>query len=180
MPPERGDCIDYQQRVSTVSKLAQTSQVLKNAGRSFRMHDRERAGLTRIERGFDVRPLDRVTPLSAHDYGLASGAFYDVAHAFAEDTVNANHYFIAGLDDVYQSRFHAGASGRGDRNRHAVFCLEHVSKHLLDVVHALEKERIEMSEHRRRHCFENAIFNRARPRSQQHAPGRLKILVVSV
>src|SRR5205807_2577116 len=134
MSPERSDGIDDKQRASIVSQLAKTVQFLKHSRGGLGVNDRKRARLARIKRGFNVGSFDRATPLRPHQYGLSACALDYVAHAFAEDSVYADHHFIVRLDNVDERRFHAGASGRRNWNRHPIVSLKHISKHRLDVV----------------------------------------------
>src|SRR5262249_47034766 len=121
----------------------------------------------------------RLTPFGPHGHGAAAGALDDVKHAFAKDSVNADHDVVAGLDHVYKGRFHARAPGCGDRNRHSILSLEHVTQHFLNLVHATQELWIKVAEQWLSHCWQHANFNRARPRTQEDSPGRLKAFVRS-
>src|SRR6185295_11534482 len=141
------------------------------------MHDRKSLGFARIESRFDVLRIDRVSPLGAHDDGLPTSSPNNIGHPFTEDSVDADDHFIAGLDHVHEGGFHASASRGGNRNRYSIARFENISEHRLDVVHALQKKWVEVSEHRRGHRFEHAILDGTRPGAEEHTPGWLKLLV---
>ena len=84
---------------------------------------------------------------------------------------------LSRFNHVDERRFHAGTARRRDRNRYPVLSFKDIAQQRLHVVHATQKERIEMSEHWRGHGREDAVIDRARPRAEQQALGRLESFV---
>ena len=68
-----------------------------------------------------------------------SAAFRDVAQADAKVAVPTDQHRIARLDDVGTRRLHGSSASGRDRYGHRVLGVEHLSQHLADVIHDLEK-----------------------------------------
>ena len=110
---ERGHAVDEQQRVA-LAAAPSGSTSLRTPGRRLGVDDRDHL------RAADARSssacgIDRLAPrrLDPHDLGAAPGR--DVAHAFAEHAVHADHDDVARLDDVDERGLHAGRPGAADR-----------------------------------------------------------------
>ena len=131
------------------------------------MNQSQRARPARFKRDFDLVWIDCFAPLRFDHHRTAAGAFDDVAHPRSKNSVDTHDDFITRFDHVDERRFHAGTAGGRDRNRHPVLSFKDVAQQRLHVVHATQKERIEMSEHWRGHGREDAVIDRARPRAEQ-------------
>jgi hypothetical protein len=116
--------------------------------------------------------LDRLAPghVDAHDLGPASVG--DVAHAGAEDAVDADHDGVARLHDVHERRLHARRPGPGDRERHRVRGSEDGAQPGAGLVEDVDECRIEMPEHRARQRLDGLGIGVAGTRSHEHAVGQ--------
>ena len=79
--------------------------------------------------------------------------------SFAEESVDEDRQFRAGIDEVGNGGFHARASRSGDHQRAGILGSEHRAQAVAHVVKYLIKERIEVSDQRFGHGFINAGFH---------------------
>ena len=125
MPAERRDGVDEQQRVGVAAARA-------SGAISFSTPVDVSACTTATRRACGWRALGVEQPLrverapprrvDAHDLGAAAPR--DLAHALAEDTVDADDHGVAGLEQVDEARLHAGRAGTADRQRQRVLRAE--------------------------------------------------------
>ena len=97
-----------------------------------------------------------------------------LADAVAEEAVGEEREFAAGLGEVGDGGFHAGAAGAGERHVELVLRRERISEQRADFIRDLEEERVEMADHRLRHGLVDARRHHDSDRGQRggaSAPG---------
>src|SRR5712692_2822926 len=116
-----------------------------------------------------------VTPLGLHDDWPRPAALDDIDHTAAEDAVDSDHYFIARLNQVHQTGFHAGAAGAGDRQGVGVLGLEDKSQQILGLVHQTNELRVKVPHQRCGQRPEHAGVDIARTWAKQDTSRRSKL-----
>jgi hypothetical protein len=113
-------------------------------------------------------------------HGLSTGitrpppALDDLGDAASEEAVAAHDDLIPFVDQVADTCLHSRTPRSGEREGDGVLGHEDATQQLLDRFETAEIERIEIAEDRRRHGFEHAAVDVARPRAEEHAFGRMK------
>ena len=107
----------------------------------------------------------------------------DVLHPPAEDAIDADQHAIARLDEVDEGRLHPGRPGAADGQRHFVLRAENLLKPPADLVHQLEKHRIEMADgwlgHRQKHAGRHVARARAKQHTLRYADGSHRSIVIA-
>ena len=172
---ERGHRVDHHQRAVRVRQLRDFLDRLMNSGRSLGVHDRHQLGpLRRLQRPLDPLGFDDSAPLGLDLMNFRAEPRRDFDQPGAERAVDADHHFVALLDQVRHHRLHPGRAGARDRESDLVGGAENQPQHLLDVLHHLDEVGIEMADHRRQHRLHHARMNVRGAGSEQHAGRRLQ------
>ena len=86
--------------------------------------------------------------------------------------IHTNQNIVPGFKQVHHARFHAGASGGGDRKREGVRRPEHIAKALFDFVEEFDEERVEVAEKWMRERVEYAGVGIARAGAEKESFGQ--------
>ncbi len=125
----------------------------------------------RVERGGELFVGESIAPCGLDGVDGSAAAFHHVLHAGAEDTVDADDGFVAGLEEVRGDAFHAGHAGAADGEGEGVLRAEDLAEHGAGFVHDLEVLRIEMAERGRAQCAQDAMWHGAGARTHEDAFG---------
>jgi len=93
-------------------------------------------------------------------------------HAFAEIAVDADDDLFTWLEQVGNRRLHSGAAGAGDRNGEPVVGFKHIAQEHLNLIHRLDKDRIEVANKWGGHRPQNTIIDRAWAGAKQYPARR--------
>ncbi len=104
-----------------------------------------------------------------------AATFHHVLHARAEDAVDADDHFVAGLDEIGSDAFHARHAGAADGEGERVLRAKDLAEHLAGLVHDGEILRIKVAERRRSHCAQDALRNGAGAGAEQDTLRRVDI-----
>ncbi len=113
--------------------------------------------------------VDRASPGRVDPYDFRAAPAGDLAHAFAEHTVDADDRSVTRLEEIDEARFHAGRPGAADRQGQRVLGAEHESQPVGDLVEHREELGIEMPEHRPLERFHDLGIRVRRPRPEQQS-----------
>ena len=116
---------------------------------------------------FDLVERDRRAPCVFDNHRFAATANDVFFHAATKDAINANQNLIAGLDQIGKTGFHTGRAGRGYRKGQRVFGLISIAQQGFNLVHQLDKLRVQMADNRARHGTKHARVNIGRPGAHQ-------------
>lgn len=132
------------------------------------MNDGDQLRMAGLAQGLgNLARLDNPPPggLGPDDPGAAPGR--DIGHASAEHAVDSDNDFVARLDQVDETKLHAGAASAADRKRQFVASQEDLAEHFFDLVHYPDEQGIKMAYQRLRHGPQDRGSGIARPRPHQ-------------
>src|ERR1700719_3298274 len=101
---------------------------------------------------------------------LAAAHFGD---ALAKVTGAEDHQFLAGLDEIRNRRFHAGAAGSREHVNERILSSEQDAQVLADLLDDFKKVRIEVTHDGLTHGLVHAWLDLRRARPEQQTPGRM-------
>src|SRR5437773_6193124 len=127
------------------------------------MHDGNEFVKLLGERRAELRWIERRAPLRLHGIHLRAAALGYIHHARAKKTVDADEHGVAGLDEIDETGFHAGATGAGHRQCEPVLGLKNLRQHSRILVYDLEKGGIQVTDHWKRQDLDHARVYRDRP-----------------
>src|SRR6266581_6660129 len=110
------------------------------------MYDTEELGPDFFQHISDLPDIEHFAPGALDGRNGGAGALGHIRHALAKHPIDADHHFIAGLDEVDDTGLHAGAAGAAHRKGKSVLGAEQTPEHVLRLVHNLQELRIEMAD----------------------------------
>jgi len=167
-----GHRIDDQIAITLVGDLTQRREILQHTGRGLGLDGEENPRLRVAPDGPRLLDIDRPAPFALDPDRLGSHPESHLVHALAKIAIDADNDLLVRLEEVGHGGLHPGAAGAGDGNGQPVVGLEDVAQQNLDLIHGLDKERIEMADERRGHRTEDSIIDRTRTRAKQNAAWR--------
>ena len=154
--------------------LANRLPLIVHSGRSFGLHKRHHARTFATDELAGFLRVEGLAPRLAQADDFSAVAARHFADPVAKESVGQQREFFAGLDEVRHGGFHAGATRAGDRDVELILRRICVAEQAAYLFHYLEKERVEMADHRLRHGLIYARRDHAGSRSEQKALRRLE------
>ena len=171
---ERGDAIGNGEGVHFVGGFANGLRLVVESGGSFGLDEGDDAGAFATDEVASFLRVKGLAPGLGQADDVAAVTAGHVADAVAEEAVGEEREFFAGLDEVGNGGFHAGAAGAGEGDVELILGGKGVAEESADLFDYLEEERVEVADHRLRHGLVHAGRDHAGSRSEQKALRRLE------
>src|SRR5688572_4578238 len=89
----------------------------------------------RPQRFAKLARVDNLAPGGLYFTNLGAAPLSDLSHPRAENAINADQYFIPGLNKIHKTKLHPGAPCSAHGKSDWIFCLEKLAKHLFGLLH---------------------------------------------
>jgi len=99
----------------------------------------------------------------------------NVRHPRSKYTVDADHDFVTGLNQVYEAGLHSGTARAGHRDREPVLGLEEVTQESLRLVHHGKKIGVQVADAWSGHGLKHSCRDVTRPRPHQNSFPRIEV-----
>ena len=140
------------------------------------MHDGDHPSLALvIERLHKCVVRNALTPVSGHSDHPRPMPPRDLSDPAAEEAALGDDHRVARLEQVGDTRLHAGRAGAVEREHEAVRHPVHAPEQLDDVEQDLVHLRVEVAEHRPRHGFKHRWVHVRGTRAAEQPLGRAKL-----
>ena len=137
------------------------------------MHESYGVRLFAVEESSGLGFAEGFTPgLAGTDYGRAVAAAH-LNQALGKVAGGEDREFLAGLDEIGEYRFHAGAAGAGDYLHEGILGSENGTKVATNFFVDFEEERVEMTDDGLTHSFVNSGMNLGGAGSEEQATRRI-------
>ena len=135
------------------------------------MDDGDQLGSAPSKRLGDLARFDDAPPGRLNSCGARAATLGDIGHASAENAVDPDYGFIAGLKEVHETKLHPRAARAADGKGYFVPRQEDLAQHDFDFIHHLHERRVQVAQERRAQGAEDRRGHLARPRAHEE-PGR--------
>src|SRR6266852_7191919 len=101
------------------------------------MNDAKELGPNFSQYVSDLPDIEDFAPRAFDCGDVGARALGHIRHTLAKHAVDADHHFVARLDEVDDAGLHAGAAGAAHRKGKSVLGTEQTPEHVLRLVHNL-------------------------------------------